>query len=239
MTLMRKTIFVLSILICCCLGFVLGIRSQSNGGYQFKNPIIRTEQEKAATMQAETAESALTNDKSIIEELAESVIHVLLPPAEEASKAMDGVERVPDSTGSRVEATYPNKNIMGHLVVGKYAATVRSDVKEETLTLSPGWVPESAKPVQSGMCIIYGHRNRNHLKLLEGVAVGDPIVFRYLDNDTVTYTVEEIQIFEHTADWTLPDVEGDVLVIATCYPFHYTGNAPGKFQVVCRMLDTR
>lgn len=231
---MRKTIFVLSILVFCCLGFVLGIRSQTDGGYQIKNPIVWTEEKKTENLQGQT--DGNVSETSRFEELAASVIDVLLPPAEPVvSQPADVQTGADDSLDESVQATYPNENIMGHLVVGKYAATVRSDIKEETLKLSPGWVPGSAKPGQSGMSIIYGHRNRNHLKLLENVQVGDPIVFRYLDNSMVTYTVEEIQIFERTADWTLPDAEGDVLVIATCYPFHYTGNAPGKMQVVCRL----
>jgi sortase A len=87
------------------------------------------------------------------------------------------------------------------------------------------------------MCILLGHRNRNHLKLIEDVQTGDEIAFRFLDNSTATYIVQEIQIFEQSADWTLPISEGDLLVIVTCYPFRYSGNAPGKFQVVCRMRD--
>lgn len=232
---MRKTIFILSILICCCVGFTLGIWSQSDCGYQLKSPIIHTENESEKPA---SFGNVLADGKAAVTELAESVIDVLLPPSDPADMPVtDSTLTTSDEAGTEVPPTYPNKNIMGHLIVGNYSATVRSDIKEETLKLSPGWMPESAKPGRSGMSIIFGHRNRNHLKLLEDAAVGDPIVFRYLDNSTATYIVEDIQIFEHTADWTLPDVEGDVLVIATCYPFHYTGNAPGKFQVVARLVQ--
>lgn len=234
---MRRTIIVLSIIICACVGFMLGIRSQSSGGYSLKNPIIKTDENEEGTAQAGTAVGNIFSDeKDGLQEAAASVISALIPPAERASDAVSGEAGIAKENASNgVAKTYPNENILGHLIVGKYSATVRSDVLEETLMISPGWVPESAKPGQSGMSIIYGHRNRNHLKLLENVQVGDTIVFRYLDNSTATYTVEDVQIFERTADWTLPDVEGDMLVIATCYPFHYTGSAPGKFQVVCRL----
>jgi sortase A len=83
------------------------------------------------------------------------------------------------------------------------------------------------------MCVILGHRNRNHLKMLENVEVGDEIIFRHVDNRTTIYTVKEIEIFEKTADWTLPQLDENLLVIVTCYPFRYSGSAPGKFQVVC------
>ena len=235
---MRKTIFALSIMICACVGFALGIRSQSSGGYTLKNPIIMSEEETAeATGKGGVIGNILTEGIAEIQDAAASVISVIIPQDKtDPEPISDAVATTTDNGESgSVSATYPNENIMGHLIVGKYSVMVRSDVREETLKISPGWVPESAKPGQNGMCIIYGHRNRNHLKLLENVEIGDTISFRYLDNSLVSYIVEDIQIFEHTADWTLPDVEGDVLVIATCYPFHYTGNAPGKYQVVCRV----
>ena len=225
-------------MICACVGFALGIRSQADGGYVLKNPIIMTEEEETTGTKGAIS-SILTDSIAEIQDAAASVISVILPQDETDTEPISDTAANATDNGESgsVAATYPNENIMGHLIVGKYSVMVRSDVREETLKISPGWIPESAKPGQSGMCIIYGHRNRNHLKLLENVQIGDTISFRYLDNSLVSYIVEDIQIFEQTADWTLPDVEGDVLVIATCYPFHYTGNAPGKYQILSRISD--
>ena len=127
-----------------------------------------------------------------------------------------------------------SNDILGQLIVGSDSITVRDNVEETTLRQSPGWMPDSALPGENGMCVILGHRNRNHLKVLENVKIGDKIIFRYIDNRTATYTVTEIQIFEETADWSLPQLEEDLLVIVTCYPFRYSGSAPGKFQIICQ-----
>lgn len=48
-------------------------------------------------------------------------------------------------------------------------------VEEATLNKAPGWLPTSALPGKEGMCVVYGHRNRNHLKVLEKVERGDAI----------------------------------------------------------------
>jgi sortase A len=134
---------------------------------------------------------------------------------------------------SNSDAESDSNDILGQLIIGSDSITVRNNVDEATLHQSPGWMPDSALPGEDGMCVILGHRNRNHLKVLENVEVGDEIIFRYVDNRTTTYTVKEIQIFEKTADWTLPQSDENSLVIVTCYPFRYSGSAPGKFQVVC------
>lgn len=114
---------------------------------------------------------------------------------------------------------------------------IAGNVDEATLDKSPGWMSESSLPGESGMCVILGHRNRKHLRPLEKVEIGDEIIFTYPDGRTATYTVTETMIYENTADWRLPAVDGDTLVLVTCYPFRYSGSAPGKFVVVSRFAN--
>ena len=109
---------------------------------------------------------------------------------------------------------------------------IDGSVDEATLDKSPGWMPESALPGESGMCVILGHRNRKHLRPLEKVEIGDELIFTYPDGRTATYIVSETMIYESTADWRLPAVDGDTLVLVTCYPFRYLGSAPGKIMIV-------
>ena len=105
-------------------------------------------------------------------------------------------------------------------------------VDEATLADGPGWMPDSALPGQAGMSVILGHRNRKHLRPLQDVEIGDSLCFRYPDGREYAYTVSEIVIYEDSADWRLPALGGNTLVLVTCYPFHYSGNAPGKYVVV-------
>lgn len=127
--------------------------------------------------------------------------------------------------------------VLGQLIVDNQSVNIYNCIDEETLKNGPGWMPESALPGDDGMSIILGHRNRNHLKIIENVQVGDGISFCYLDGRTVSYSVTDVQIFENSADWVLPQPDGNMLVIVTCYPFRYSGSAPGKFQVVCERLS--
>ena len=45
--------------------------------------------------------------------------------------------------------------------------SVAYGVEESTLKKTPGWLTTSVLPGDNGMCVVYGHRNRNHLKVLE------------------------------------------------------------------------
>ena len=120
---------------------------------------------------------------------------------------------------------------LGILCIGKKEIPVAIGVDEATLADGPGWMPDSALPGQAGMSVILGHRNRKHLRPLQDVEIGDSLCFRYPDSREYAYTVSEIVIYEDTADWRLPALDGNTLVLVTCYPFRYSGNAPGKYVV--------
>ena len=124
---------------------------------------------------------------------------------------------------------------LGILCIGKKEIPVAIGVDEATLADGPGWMPDSALPGQAGMSVILGHRNRKHLRPLQDVEIGDSLCFRYPDGREYTYMVSEIVIYEDSADWRLPAVDGNVLVLVTCYPFRYSGNAPGKYMVTAIM----
>jgi len=110
--------------------------------------------------------------------------------------------------------------------------SVAPNVEGDTLEETPGWLTTSAMPGESGMCVIYGHRNRDHLKVLKHVEIGDPITAVLKDGTECTYMVTDTQIHESTATLRLPTIDGDSIVLVTCYPFRYTGHAPGKYVVV-------
>ena len=49
-------------------------------------------------------------------------------------------------------------------------------------------------PGEDGICVVYGHRNRNHLKVLEKVTVGD-IITATKDGIAYTYAVLDVAIY--------------------------------------------
>ena len=113
--------------------------------------------------------------------------------------------------------------------------SVAYGVEESTLKKTPGWLTTSVLPGENGMCVVYGHRNRNHLKVIEKVTVGDTITATK-DGIAYTYTVSDVAIYESTSDWRLPTLDGSTLVLVTCYPFRYSGHAPGKYMVTARLV---
>ena len=117
---------------------------------------------------------------------------------------------------------------LGVLTVGRKEIPIAGNVDEATLDKSPGWMPESALPGESGMCVILGHRNRKHLRPLEKVEIGDELIFTYPDGRTATYIVSETMIYESTADWRLPAVDGDTLVLVTLLSVSVFGERAGE-----------
>lgn len=112
---------------------------------------------------------------------------------------------------------------------------VAKNVEEDTLEKTPGWLPTSAKPGKEGTCVVYGHRNRNHLLILKEIEVDDEIDIVMPDGKIYTYVVEKTEILETNEAMRIPTIEGKHLILMTCYPFYYTGHAPQKFVVTCKL----
>ena len=222
---MKKTIFVLLILLCIGLGAYLGFH------YSIFTIPQRTSQvligETIAPLPIEqTQEPSIAPSQSTVEQPLQEIYPATIP------------DILPVEEFTEPSVPYNVNGILGHLVYDGKSVIVRDDIDAETLEKSPGWVPDSSLPGNSGMSIIFGHRNRKHLKFIESIAVGDTISFRFVsDNRLVSYEVTNVQIFEKNSDWTLPVTDENVLVVVTCYPFEYTGNAPGKFQVIAKLVE--
>lgn len=148
---------------------------------------------------------------------------------------------MPEAT---LQPTYPSAVTLAPVQDGKafFTLSILNDtisvaygVEESTLKKTPGWLTTSVLPGEDGMCVVYGHRNRNHLKVLEKVTVGDTITATK-DGIAYTYAVSDVAIYESTSDWRLPTLDGSTLVLVTCYPFRYSGHAPGKYMVTAQLV---
>ena len=122
-------------------------------------------------------------------------------------------------------------------ILGK-TVNVASDVDADTLEKTPGWLPTSAMPGKEGVCVVYGHRNRNHLLILKEIKKGDEIDVVMPDGKVYTYVVEKTEILETDEAMHISTIEGKHLLLMTCYPFYYTGHAPQKFVATCTMKDS-
>ena len=113
---------------------------------------------------------------------------------------------------------------------------VADGVDEATLKKTPGWLTTSAMPGEDGTCVVYGHRNRKHLRSLEKVKIGDEITV-LSESENFTYEVVSIQVLESDESITLPASDGKSLVLSTCYPFRYSGKAPQKCKFFCEIKN--
>ena len=119
-------------------------------------------------------------------------------------------------------------------ILGKNIS-VAGNVEASTLDKAPGWLPTSAKPGKEGVCVVYGHRNRNHLLVLKDIDYGDEIVVTMPNGKSYTYIVEQTEILDGDQELRIPVIEGKHLILMTCYPFYYSGHAPKQFVVTCSL----
>ncbi|MBQ1874603.1 MAG: class D sortase [Paludibacteraceae bacterium] len=110
-------------------------------------------------------------------------------------------------------------------------------VDNATLDKTPGWLETSAYPGEEGVCVIYGHRNRNHFQVLKDVDFGDTITVTLADGTVLNYTVESIRILDPDEELRVPLFSGQHLMLTTCYPFYYTGHAPQKFILIASKVS--
>lgn len=108
-------------------------------------------------------------------------------------------------------------------------------VDNATLDKTPGWLETSAYPGEEGVCVIYGHRNRNHFQVLKDIDFGDTITVTLADGTVLNYTVESIRILDSDEELRVPFLSGQHLMLTTCYPFYYTGHAPQRYVLIASL----
>ena len=111
---------------------------------------------------------------------------------------------------------------------------VGCETSEAALKKRPGWLDTSARPGEDDVCVVYGHRNRRHLRVLEKVELGDEITVTAEDGSVYRYVVTQIDVADDLSEITIPSVEEPTLLLVTCYPFRYSGNAPQKYVVMAQ-----
>lgn len=152
---------------------------------------------------------------------------VTVPPTSRPPSEPTAVPQVSVPHGAAFVLTIHGKNI-----------TIAPSVDEATLEKTPGWLNTSALPGEEGVCVVYGHRNRNHLQILKDVTYGDTITVTMPNGTVYTYVIESTEILESDEDLRIPTIEGNHLMLTTCYPFYYTGHAPKKFVVICALKSS-
>ena len=147
----------------------------------------------------------------------------------------DDTDFDPDYIG-RKEEMYP-ESLAFKLHIRGETVPVALGVDEATLEMSPGWQTTSAYPGTEGVCVIFGHRNREHLLVLKDIDYGDDITVELNDGTRIRYFVESIRILESDEELLIPMIDGKHMILVTCYPFYYTGHAPQKCVVQAKITE--
>lgn len=162
------------------------------------------------------------------------------PPAPTIEVLPEETPIVEEVTENVEESQTPSKkkdtNAVFFLVINDERVNISRGVDEATLKKTPGWLESSAEPGEEGVCVVYGHRNRNHLRALKGVEIGDTITVKTA-KDSFSYIIESVRIMDADEELTIPTTDGKQLMLSTCYPFHYSGRAPQKLVVVANFHE--
>ena len=117
------------------------------------------------------------------------------------------------------------------MVSGKKIA-IKRGIDETTLKKHVGWMETSAAPGETGVCVLMGHRDRD-LKHMKNVKVGTALTLRTASED-FSYTVYAMEILDKDTPARIPATSSAELMIATCYPFYYSGSAPQQIVFYAR-----
>lgn len=127
-----------------------------------------------------------------------------------------------------IEEMQPNT-----IVIRGKAYSLKWNIEEATLKEHIGWMDTSARPGETGVCVIMGHRNRQ-LRCLKDVKKGNVIYIVDEKSKVHAYTVESGRIVEDN-NITFAATDRRELVLITCYPFYYSGSAPHTYMVTAVM----
>ncbi|EHB65968.1 class D sortase [Paenibacillus lactis] len=122
----------------------------------------------------------------------------------------------------------PN-DVIGMLEVPKLEAElpIIEGTDEEMLERGVGHYSSTAFPLDDEQILLSGHRDtvfRNFDKL----AVGDRFIVK-LPYGTFEYEIRSTAIVDKDDTSVIRSMGSEVLVVSTCYPFRYLGNAPDRF----------
>jgi sortase A len=128
--------------------------------------------------------------------------------------------------------------LIGRLTIPRLhlSAMVREGVRESTLSLALGHVPNTAVPGQKGNVAVAGHRD-TMFRSLRGIRKYDLIRFETASAGSYLYQVSSIEIVGPTDVSVLRSSRDSELTLVTCYPFNYVGSAPERFIVKALEVD--
>lgn len=99
-----------------------------------------------------------------------------------------------------------------------------------------GHLLNSVFPGQGEQILLSGHRD-TVFRNFDQIEVGDQFIVT-MPYGSYTYEIRETEIVPEDDTSVIRSMGEEVLVVTTCYPFHYVGNAPERFVTYAYPVDT-
>ncbi len=105
----------------------------------------------------------------------------------------------------------------------------------DSLQKGIGHLSNSLFPGQNEQIVLSGHRDTVFRNFGE-IEIGDQFILT-MPYGSYTYEIKETEIVPEDDTSVIREMGEEVLVVTTCYPFHYVGNAPDRFVTYAYPVD--
>lgn len=122
-------------------------------------------------------------------------------------------------------------DVIGLLEIPKIEAElpIIEGTDEEMLEQGVGHYSASVFPSDGEQILLSGHRDTVFRKFGD-LAIGDRFIVK-MPYGTFEYEIKHTEIVDKDDTSVIRSMEKEVLVVSTCYPFHFVGAAPDRYVV--------
>ncbi|WP_017727068.1 class D sortase [Halalkalibacterium ligniniphilum] len=165
----------------------------------------------------------------------EQALNVSLVQAEERISQEEDMLVNHDSASQPFEVNY--HEAFATLEIPKLDKTlpIVEGTDPEALEKGVGHLSDSAFPQQGEQIVLSGHRD-TVFRGFKDIEEGDQFIIS-MPYGTYTYKIKKTEIVPEDDTSVIRDMGEEVLVVTTCYPFNYVGDAPYRYVTYAYPLD--
>ncbi|MDR4948788.1 class D sortase [Neobacillus cucumis] len=158
---------------------------------------------------------------------------------EKAKKLISKKQSLPAAVNKKIDQNTPPKigDTVGLLKISKIKAelAIVEGTNPDDLKQGVGHYKGSYLPGDKGQIVLSGHRDTVFRKLGE-LKMGDQLIME-MPNGNFTYEITKTKIVKAN-DLSIITLQHkqEELILTTCYPFHYVGNAPKRYIIYAKPI---
>ena len=189
------------------------------------------------------ASDSLSDIKDVISEQTPAATENIQQQDEDYQGPLETADPAPTLETSFSAETQPEGEAFGYMIFD----TIIDDGKAREVALIEGTSPEDldkgaghyvgfAYPGENGNSPVFGHRT-TVFKDFDRLQVNDTI--RIVTNyGTYVYQIVDMQVTVPMDPLMFKVYDEPMLTIITCYPFIYSGHAPDRYVVICKLISS-